>query len=191
VFIDGGVSMANNPALQLFLVATLEGFPFRWKTGEENLLLVSVGTGRWKQALDETELLKSENVYWASKVPDLLMHDASKQNELILQYLSRSPTARSIDYEVGTLDRDLLGGVPHLSYIRYNAVLDTSDLGSVGVNVSQDDLLSLRNMSVGANAGRLYKIGAAFAERLVDPRHFSPTFNPTGASAQKQHERSR
>ena len=47
VFVDGGASMANNPALQLFLVATLKGFPFRWPIGEDRLLLVSLGTGVW------------------------------------------------------------------------------------------------------------------------------------------------
>ena len=30
-FVDGGVSMANNPTLQLLMVATLNGFPFKWK----------------------------------------------------------------------------------------------------------------------------------------------------------------
>ncbi|NJK83660.1 MAG: hypothetical protein HC912_07425 [Saprospiraceae bacterium] len=30
-FIDGGISMFNNPALQLFFVATLKGFPFSGK----------------------------------------------------------------------------------------------------------------------------------------------------------------
>ncbi len=30
-FVDGGVSMANNPAMQLLMIATLNGFPFKWK----------------------------------------------------------------------------------------------------------------------------------------------------------------
>jgi len=47
-FVDGGVSMANNPSLQLLMVATLKGFPFKWKMGADNILLVSVGTGMSK-----------------------------------------------------------------------------------------------------------------------------------------------
>jgi uncharacterized protein len=43
--VDGGVSMANNPALHLFILTTLNGLPFRWPLGEKNILLVSVGTG--------------------------------------------------------------------------------------------------------------------------------------------------
>jgi predicted acylesterase/phospholipase RssA len=178
VFIDGGVSMANNPALQLFLVATLKGFPFHWATGENNLLIVSVGTGRWKQNLLERELLKSENVYWASRVPDLLMHDASKQNELILQYLSNSPTARPIDWEVGALEHDLLGGQAQIRYLRYNALLEREALAEIGITADERDLASLRDMSAGANAQRLYDIGAAFAKRQVDGDHFLSIFDP-------------
>ena len=44
-FIDGGLSMANNPALTLLMIATLKGFPFHWQMSEGELLLVSVGTG--------------------------------------------------------------------------------------------------------------------------------------------------
>ena len=177
-FIDGGVSMANNPALQLFLVATLRGFPFHWKCGHDDLLIVSVGTGRWKQSLHEHEVLKAENLYWATRVPDLLMLDASEQNELMLQYLSASPTARTIDREVGKLEGDLIGGAPQLSYLRYNAVLDADLLAQHGIDVSESELASLRDMSVGANAQRLHAIGTAFARAQVEASHFRPTFDP-------------
>ncbi len=84
-FIDGGVSMANNPALRLFLVATLNGFPFRWKTGENELLLVSVGTGTWDVKDDPERMAHSKVWNWAKYVPNLLMADALWQNQLILQ----------------------------------------------------------------------------------------------------------
>ena len=52
VFVDGGVTMYNNPAFQLFLMATLDRYwPLApegrrgWATGRERMLLVSVGTG--------------------------------------------------------------------------------------------------------------------------------------------------
>lgn len=43
-FVDGGVSMANNPALQMLMVATLKGIPYHWEIGEDKLIAVSVGT---------------------------------------------------------------------------------------------------------------------------------------------------
>ena len=45
VFVDGGVTMYNNPAFQLFLMATTEPYRLCWPTGEEKMLLISVGTG--------------------------------------------------------------------------------------------------------------------------------------------------
>src|SRR6185437_1736601 len=38
-FIDGGLSMANNPSLTLLMIATLKGFPFRWEMSEDNCCL--------------------------------------------------------------------------------------------------------------------------------------------------------
>ena len=45
IFVDGAVTMFNNPAFQLFLMATSEPYRLVWPTGEDNMLLISVGTG--------------------------------------------------------------------------------------------------------------------------------------------------
>ena len=45
VFVDGGVTVFNNPALQLFMMATLGAYKLGWPTGEKQMLLVSIGTG--------------------------------------------------------------------------------------------------------------------------------------------------
>lgn len=41
VFVDRGVTMYNNPAFQLFIMATVEASNLAWPTGEKELLLVS------------------------------------------------------------------------------------------------------------------------------------------------------
>ena len=45
IFVDGGVTMYNNPAFQLFLMATLEPYKICWPVGEREMLVMSVGTG--------------------------------------------------------------------------------------------------------------------------------------------------
>jgi patatin-like phospholipase/acyl hydrolase len=45
IFVDGGVTMYNNPAFQLFLMATSEPYRLGWQTGENEMLIVSIGTG--------------------------------------------------------------------------------------------------------------------------------------------------
>ena len=42
-FVDGGVSPFNDPALQLLMLAALQGHGFHWPTGKDRLLLISVG----------------------------------------------------------------------------------------------------------------------------------------------------
>ena len=119
-FIDGGLSMANNPSLTLLMIATLKGFPFHWKMSEENLLLVSVGTGysvfkKYAKEIDDSTMLS-----WAANIPDMLMQDASWQNRVMLQWISQSPTADYMDMEIGDMDGDFLAGKPLISYLRYN-----------------------------------------------------------------------
>ena len=46
VFVDGGLTPYNNPALISFLTATLPSYRIQWPAGERNLLVVSVGNGR-------------------------------------------------------------------------------------------------------------------------------------------------
>lgn len=45
VFVDGGVTPYNNPAFLLYRMATQPAYNLKWETGEDNLLLVSIGTG--------------------------------------------------------------------------------------------------------------------------------------------------
>ncbi|HVR97005.1 MAG TPA: patatin-like phospholipase family protein, partial [Thermoanaerobaculia bacterium] len=44
IFVDGGITMYNNPSFQLFLMATLEPYRLEWPTGEDKMLIVSLGT---------------------------------------------------------------------------------------------------------------------------------------------------
>lgn len=176
-FVDGGVSMANNPALQLFLVATLKGFPFHWPTGENRLLIVSIGTGYWKYQRKIEKIEDGSLLQWAAEVPTMLMDDANWQNQLLLQYLSRSPTAYRIDGEVGELQGDVLGGIPQLSYLRYNAALESGALVSMGLPELAAEAEDLREMSDADNVEKLLEIGRAAARQQVFDAHFPAAFN--------------
>src|SRR5438876_2073702 len=45
IFVDGGITMYNNPSFQAFVMATVEPYNLNWPAGEDKILLVSVGTG--------------------------------------------------------------------------------------------------------------------------------------------------
>ncbi len=174
-FVDGGVSMANNPALQLFLIATLKGFPFHWKPGENELLLVSVGTGVWSQRDPWEKVVEGKVWDWASQVPSMLMDDASWQNQLLLQCLSRSKTPWEIDREVGT--GTLLTSAPLLTYMRYNARLEADALRELGLDNLAPKAAKLREMSDAGNRFDLAEIGTKAAARQVAADHFPETFD--------------
>ncbi len=52
LFVDGGVSPHNNPALQLFMLAGIKGYGFNWPTDKDKLLLVSLGQDASPEAVD-------------------------------------------------------------------------------------------------------------------------------------------
>jgi hypothetical protein len=90
-------------------------------------------TGYWQRRDNVDDVVRARAWKWATEVPSMLMDDASWQNQLLLQYLSRSPTRVVIDTEVGDLSSDLLTPEPALSYLRYNILLDQNSLQGVGV----------------------------------------------------------
>jgi patatin-like phospholipase/acyl hydrolase len=173
-FVDGGVSMANNPALTLLMVATLKGFPFRWEMGEDKLTIVSIGTGYSVFKKQTGEIEEAWIKTWAQNVPDMLMQDASWQNQILLQWLSNSPTAHYIDMEIESLRDDYLGGKPLIKYLRYNFPITENDLNGLGLGKTYNskDVEDLIEMSNAGNRQLLYEIGIAAAEK-VKKEHFN------------------
>jgi patatin-like phospholipase/acyl hydrolase len=170
-FIDGGLSLANNPSLQLFLVATLKEFPYRWKTGEDQLSLVSIGTGTSKKTGVADKIAKYGLTDWAATIPELFMEDANFMNQTILQYLSNSPTAKVIDGEIGDLHSDLLNDKAALHYVRYNVTMSQNELGDLGMHFDLEQVKSLTKMDEAKNKDTLYEIGSKAADKFIKPEH--------------------
>ncbi len=172
-FIDGGLSMANNPALTLLMAATLKGFPFQWPMGADNLLLVSIGTGYPEFKKQVGEIDESTMLSWAANIPDMLMQDASWQNRILLQWLSKSPTAEIMDAEIGDMGDDFLSGTPLISYLRYNFGITKNNLNALGFEgeFTDQDVMSIADMAKAKNKELLYEIGYR-ASSVIKPEHF-------------------
>lgn len=177
MFIDGGVSMACNPALQLFMVATLRGFPFRWAVGEDRMLVVSVGTGSWRQVTTPEVMSRFKIWDWASTVPRMFIEDSSALGETVLQCLSRSSTAMDIDGEVGQLADDLWSAEPALSYVRYNVALEDATVHELGVPLGGVAIADTRRLDRAEHRDLLKAIGDAAAARMVRTEHYPPAFD--------------
>ena len=177
-FVDGGVSMANNPALQLLMVATLKGFPFHWEMGPEKMLLVSIGTGMGRIARVLDDVTDNDLLSWAKEIPEMFMQDASWHNQLLLQWMAKSPTAWEIDGEIGKLENDLIvvdkdkRGL--FSYLRYNVWLDQPTLQQLtGRQYSKDEVADLVEMSNADSRYELYDIGVNAAATQIEKNHFA------------------
>lgn len=166
-FMDGGVSMSNNPSLQCFLAAVLKGFPFHWDTGADKLLLVSMGTGHARIRFTMKEVVKFGLLRLVKEIPQMLMDDANWQNQLLMQSFSNSPTCWEIDSEVGDCYEDLIGGQALLHYVRYDAMLEKEYIEELGLPDHAVRAEAMREMSDASNTEGLAKVGEAAALRDI------------------------
>jgi hypothetical protein len=183
----------NNPAFLLFRMATHPLYHLEWKTGEKDLLLISVGTGI---AHDPSFKSKINTVSNLAGIPGTLMHGIQIDQDINCRIAGRCTYGDFIDCELRdltcrdvdndctveewqkaehtSLDRDL--GRAFL-YARYNADLSREGLDALGFSqmdpekvqkldaVDQIDNL----LQIGLNAGEKIKLEhlGSFAQKAV------------------------
>ena len=179
VFVDGGVTMYNNPAFQLFLMATLDVYGLGWSAGEDEMLLVSVGTGTSPKANENLQPGDMNLLFNAASVPAALMGAALNEQDLLCRVFGRCRHGAQLDREVGDLrtgpgilDRRMF------TYVRYNAELTRSGLDELGLTEIQPE--NVQRMDSVAHIGDLQRVGVQ-AARAVRREHF------TGFLGQPQH----
>jgi uncharacterized protein len=171
VFVDGAVTMYNNPAFQLFLMATLDAYRLRWPATESDLLLVSVGTGTSRKTDDHLQPGNMNLLFNANSVPAALMHAALNEQDLVCRVFGRCRHGAPIDLELG----DLMHGEGLLanrlfSYVRYNAELSRQGLDDLGLHdVVPEEVQRLDSVQ---HIGDLRRVGQAAARDVV-PGHFA------------------
>jgi len=177
-FVDGGVSPFNNPSLQLLMLATLKGYGFEWQVGADSLLIVSVGTGSGATRLTADEVTRMSALEQAARSLAALMTDCDALVQTTMQWLGRSVAPWTIDGEVGDLRGDTLGGREWFTYLRYNAVLESTWLQrELGVSVTDRQAAAFRSMDDPSNVIALSDVGARAAERQVRVEHFPAAFD--------------
>jgi len=124
LFQDGGVTVYNNPAFLLFLMATAEPYRLGWKPARDEMLLVSVGTGtspRAEEDLDEGDL---NLVYHAATIPAALMFAALNEQDMLCRIFGDCRHGEPLDREIEDLRGAEGPADPKLfTYLRYNAEL--------------------------------------------------------------------
>lgn len=173
VFVDGGVTMYNNPAFQLFLMATLKPYKLEWPTGENNMLLVSIGTGAAANANAQLSPDQMNLLYNASSIPSALMYAASNEQDMLCRVFGRCLHGGEIDQEVMDLKGDIGPGslqAKHFTYLRYNADLSRAGLDELGL--SHIEPSTVQQMDSVQYIKQLQEVGQAVAKE-VDLAHYA------------------
>jgi uncharacterized protein len=178
VFVDGGVTMYNNPAFQMFLMATVDRYWVQapadsrgWKTGVDDMMIVSIGTGTSAGENDSLRPDEMNLIFNATTIPSALMYAALNEQDFLCRVFGDCVAGPPLDREVddmlasrGPLEKKLF------RYIRYNAALTPEGLAALGCGGIEPTRVQ-RLDSIDALAD-LQKIGTAVAEERVKAAHF-------------------
>jgi hypothetical protein len=182
-FMDGGVSPHNNPSLQAYWLASLQGYGMQWPTGKDQLLIVSVGTGRIPVA---------RNAGRASLVQGItalqsLMDDCATVVESLMQGMGHClHQPRIIDPELSTLSPHELVAQPRFSYVRYDVKMynDPNPLDGeddeaclLKAKLNKNDLKGMHKMDNPKAKDQLLKLGQIAAQSKVKSEHFPRKFD--------------
>jgi hypothetical protein len=177
-FVDGGVSPFNDPALQMLMLAALHGHGFRWQTGKDKLLLISVGTGTYKTTSTTEELLDMAPALQGVKALQSLMDDCARMNHGMLQWLTNCLTPWTIDRAVEDMQQDSKAGPQLATYARYNVLLEQDWLRTkVAIEQGPDQLAKIAEMDNPKNMEELADIGRIAAKKQVKAEHFPGAFD--------------
>lgn len=87
LFVDGSVSIGNNPSLFSLLCVTSDKFPFHWRLGRNWLSLTSIGGRISIEQRNIQDLERGNILSIISRMPALFIQGASTQGKMMLEGL--------------------------------------------------------------------------------------------------------
>jgi len=175
VFVDGGVTPYNNPSFLLYKMATQAAYGLNWKTGENKLLIVSVGTGSAPTAGVYNNILDT-----LKELPTNLMYAMQVDQDINCRTVGRCIFGAHIDRELKDMIPLDSSGQPlsmqtdankHFLYSRYNAELSAQGLNELGLSHIDSD--EVKEMDSVKYISQLREVGRAVGEKQVKVKeHF-------------------
>ncbi|MEM8978707.1 MAG: patatin-like phospholipase family protein [Pseudomonadota bacterium] len=176
-FEDGGVTPYNNPAFILYRMATQPTFKCNWPSGEDKMMLVSVGTGSAARALEDPDADGEGLISTATTIAGELMRGISIENDINCRTFGRCVSGAKIDAELGDMVEDHNPNNPKaFLYARYEVDSSSAGLEALGLSDINPDDLTLDNVDAVPD---LVRIGQAAAKEVDMAKQF-PAFMPGG-----------
>lgn len=158
----------------MYRMATQPAYNLNWETGENKLLIVSVGTGAAPTGGEYSNLLDT-----AKNLPNNLLYAMQVDQDINCRTVGRCTYGAPIDRELKfmiPMDKD--GNIypisqdtkRHFLYVRYNA--DLSSEGMEAMNLGHINAEHVREMDSVKYIDELQTVGKAAGAEQVDLQHF-------------------
>ena len=179
IFVDGGVTMYNNPAFQVFLMATVDRYWINapahlrgWPTGPDQMLIVSVGTGTSPAAKEQLSPKEMNLLFNATTLPSALMFAALNEQDFLCRVFGDCVAGDLLDREVDTMIASA-GPLKQklFRYVRYNAELTRTGLDQLGCSSIEPQ--QVQKLDSVDSIPALRQVGKAVADRKVEKAHLN------------------
>ena len=194
LFFDGGASPFNNPSMELFLMTTLKAYPddsgetglsphgFEWQTGSDNLFMLSLGTGTWRNRASVAEFRRMSAAGKAVHALRGIIQDSEKASVVFMQAISETSPGHYVDFNLDDMKGLRIVNEPLLTYRRINPVLEESWLKTeLGEDFSYSPRILNRikqiDLAEKANLRRCNDIGVATGGKFISDADFPPVFD--------------
>lgn len=193
-FVDGAVSANNNPSMQLLMLALEPAYKFGWRSGADNLMMTSFGTGSRRPTVDGKAFQGLPPGLRGVHALRAMVYDTQIQGVMMMQAMSEPKKPWRINSEIGDMRGTCITGVPILDYQRIDVVLDSkpkpkrrSDPAPpmtalerlLGRELDAETLNALDLMDNGkpANMELLLEVGGCAGRTFVDASYPDPKFD--------------
>ncbi|THD49025.1 MAG: patatin [Bradyrhizobium sp.] len=168
LFVDGGLTPHNNPALALFLAAYIPTTGLGWGTGPDKLTIVSVGAGTFRDSFKTQMLSGAASARLALRAMIQQIGDSQQLVLTLMSLFGESPTPWAINAELGELGSTPAPGGPLFRFLRYDIKLDQAWLQErLGAKVSEQQVGQMRRLDDVRSMQKLGELAAEAARRQV------------------------
>jgi len=160
LFIDGALTPHNNPAFQLFMLATLPQYGISWPANARDLMIVSIGTGSYRSALAAKDLRWAGNIGMTLMALTAQMSESQHLIATLMTWLGDCPVEWPLGLDLPNLGKTHPPSGPMFKYLRYDVLLESRWLEeTLGLKLNQRQLASFRRIDVPTNMAAFFSLG--------------------------------
>jgi hypothetical protein len=176
------------------MLALEPSYRFGWKSGADNLMMTSLGTGSRRPSVDGKAFRGLPPGLRGVHALRAMVYDTQIQGVMMMQAFSSPKKPWRVNSEIGDMDGVCISGAPLLDYQRMDVVLDTKPKPKrrsdpkppstgverlLGRELDADTMNALDLMDNGKreNMDLLLEIGVAAGREFVDASYPDPKFD--------------